>query len=168
MNENFHPDAIIIGHGLAGLVAAYEITRKGKKVLMVDQETEANVGGQAFWSFGGPFFINSPEQRRMGIIDSYELGYRDWMGTAKFDREEDYWPRKWAEAYVKFAAGEKYGYVKSLGIKLFPVVGWAERGDGSADGHGNSVPRFHPAWGTGTGVVNPWPRKRMKPRRTAC
>ena len=155
MNESFLADAIIIGHGLAGLVAAYEMTRKGKKVIIVDQESEANVGGQAFWSFGGLFFINSPEQRRMGIKDSYELGYRDWMGTAGFDRQEDYWPKQWAEAYVKFAAGEKYNYVKNLGIKLFPVVGWAERGDGSADGHGNSVPRFHPAWGTGTGVIKP-------------
>lgn len=155
MKEAFQADAIIIGHGLAGLVAAHEMTRKGKKVIIVDQETEANLGGQAYWSFGGLFFINSPEQRRMGIKDSYELGYRDWMGTAGFDREEDYWPKQWAEAYVKFAAGEKYRYVRNLGIKLFPVVGWAERGDGSADGHGNSVPRFHPAWGTGTGIVKP-------------
>jgi predicted oxidoreductase len=32
-------------------------------------------------------------------------------------------------------------------------VGWAERGDGRADGHGNSVPRFHITWGTGPAVV---------------
>lgn len=161
--KNF--DAIIIGHGLAGLVAAYEITAKGKKVLIVDQETEANVGGQAFWSFGGLFFINSPQQRLMGIKDSLELATQDWMGTAGFDRPEDFWPKKWAEAYLKFAAGEKYRYITSVGIKMFPVVGWAERGDGSATGHGNSVPRFHPAWGTGTGVVKPFAEKAYEAKK---
>lgn len=156
MSNNFTPDVIIVGHGLAGLVAAYEITKSGKRVLIVDQETEENLGGQAFWSLGGLFFINSSEQRRMGIKDSFELAYQDWMGTAGFDREEDYWPKKWAEAYLHFAAGEKYQYVKNLGISFFPVVGWAERGDGTASGHGNSVPRFHISWGTGTGVVKPF------------
>lgn len=159
MPENFKPHVIIIGHGLAGLTAAYEITKAGKKVLMVDQETEENLGGQAFWSFGGLFFVNSKQQRLMGIKDSYELARQDWEGTAGFDREEDYWPRKWAEEYVKFASGEKYNYVKNLGVKFFPVVGWAERGDGSASGHGNTVPRFHIPWGTGPGLVKPFAEK---------
>lgn len=159
MKTNFQPDAIIIGHGLAGLVAAYELTNAGKRVLLLDQETETNLGGQAFWSLGGLFMIDTPQQRRMGIRDSYELARQDWMGTAGFDREEDHWPRKWAEAYLQFAAGEKYRYVRELGISFFPVVGWAERGDGSASGHGNSVPRFHVSWGTGTGVVAPFVRK---------
>lgn len=159
MEETFQPDAIIIGTGLAGLTAAMEITDAGKKVLLLDQETEQNIGGQAFWSFGGLFLINSPQQRRMGIKDSYELALQDWKGTAGFDREEDYWPRKWAEAYLKFAAGEKYKYISRLGIKLMFMVGWAERGDGSASGHGNSVPRFHVSWGTGTGVVKPFVEK---------
>jgi predicted oxidoreductase len=94
------------------------------------------------------FLINSPQQRRMGIRDSYQLALQDWKGTAGFDRDEDYWPRKWAEAYLKFAAGEKYAYITRLGIKLMFMVGWAERGDGRANGHGNSVPRFHVSWGT--------------------
>ncbi|WP_265130659.1 FAD-binding dehydrogenase [Chryseobacterium oranimense] len=156
MEEQFQPDAIIVGAGLAGLTAAMEITNAGKKVLLLDQETEQNIGGQAFWSFGGLFLINSPQQRKMGIKDSYELALQDWKGTAGFDRKEDYWPRKWAEAYLKFAAYEKYAYVSKLGIKFMFMVGWAERGDGSATGHGNSVPRFHVSWGTGTGVVKPF------------
>ncbi|MCT2563904.1 FAD-binding dehydrogenase [Chryseobacterium herbae] len=156
MEEKFQPDVIIIGTGLAGLTAAMEITNVGKKVLLLDQETEQNIGGQAFWSFGGLFLINSPQQRRVGIKDSYELALQDWKGTAGFDREEDYWPRKWAEAYLKFAANEKYAYISKLGIKLMFMVGWAERGDGSATGHGNSVPRFHVSWGTGTGVIKPF------------
>lgn len=159
MEEQFKPDAIIIGTGLAGLTAAMEITDTGKKVLLLDQETEKNIGGQAFWSFGGLFLINSPQQRRMGIKDSYELARQDWLGTAGFDRVEDDWPRQWAEAYLKFAAGEKYAYISKLGIKLMFMVGWAERGDGSASGHGNSVPRFHVSWGTGTGVVKPFVEK---------
>lgn len=150
---------IIIGGGLAGLVTAHEITKAGKKAIILEQESEQNLGGQAFWSFGGLFFVDSKLQRRFGINDSPELAMQDWMGTAGFDRKEDYWPRKWAEAYVKFAAEKKYDYVKSLGVKFFPIVSWAERGDGSADGHGNSVPRFHIPWGTGTGLVKPFAEK---------
>lgn len=156
MKPTFIPDAIIIGGGIAGLTAAMEITDRGKKVLLLEQETEENLGGQAFWSFGGLFLIDSPRQRRMRIKDSYELARQDWMGTAGFDREEDHWPRQWAEAYLKWAAGEKYKYITDLGVKFFPVVGWAERGDGSATGHGNSVPRFHIPWGTGTGIIKPF------------
>ncbi|WP_172278758.1 FAD-binding dehydrogenase [Chryseobacterium sp. LAM-KRS1] len=159
MDIEFQPDAIIVGFGLAGLTAAMEITNAGKKVLLIDQETEQNIGGQAFWSFGGLFLINSPQQRRVGIKDSYELAKQDWMGTAGFDRKEDYWPKQWAEAYLNFAANEKYDYISKMGIKLMFMVGWAERGDGSADGHGNSVPRFHVSWGTGTGVVKPFVEK---------
>ncbi|EJL67452.1 FAD-binding dehydrogenase [Chryseobacterium populi] len=159
MDNAFQPDAIIIGTGLAGLTAAMEITNAGKKVLLIDQETEENIGGQAFWSFGGLFLINSPQQRRLGIKDSYELARQDWMGTAGFDREEDEWPKQWAEAYLKFAANEKYNYISEMGIKLMFIVGWAERGDGLADGHGNSVPRFHVSWGTGTGVIKPFVEK---------
>ncbi|MFJ9040984.1 FAD-binding dehydrogenase [Streptomyces sp. NPDC102406] len=147
-------DVIVVGAGLAGLVATYELTRAGKRVVLVDQENEANLGGQAFWSLGGLFLVDSPEQRRMGIKDSYELALSDWLGSAGFDREhEDRWPRKWAEAYVRFAAGEKRDYLYGLGLKVTPNVGWAERGAGTATGHGNSVPRFHLTWGTGPEVV---------------
>ncbi|SKB83095.1 hypothetical protein SAMN05660841_02571 [Sphingobacterium nematocida] len=150
---------IIIGGGLSGLVTAHELTAAGKQVLILDQETEANLGGQAYWSFGGLFFVNSPQQRAMRIKDSYELAKQDWKGTAAFDRAEDFWPRQWAEEYVRFATDGKYKYVSDLGMKFFPIVGWAERGDGSASTHGNSVPRFHITWGTGTGVVKPFVEK---------
>lgn len=152
-------DIIVVGGGLAGLVAIYELTKAGKKVLLLEQESEVNLGGQAFWSFGGLFFVNSPQQRRMGIKDNFDLAWQDWQGTAGFDREEDKWPKKWAEAYVRFAAEEKYDYVRSLGVKFLILPGWAERGDGTASGHGNSVPRFHVPWGTGTGIVKPFVEK---------
>ena len=144
---------IVVGAGLAGLVAAYEAQRAGRKVIIVDQENEANIGGQAFWSLGGIFLIDSPEQRRLKVKDSRELARSDWFGSAAFDRAEDHWPGKWAEAYLDFAAGEKRDYLRNLGVKFLPIVGWAERGDGSADGHGNSVPRFHLTWGTGPEIV---------------
>ncbi|SES68044.1 hypothetical protein SAMN05421676_101157 [Salinibacillus kushneri] len=154
-------DAIVVGAGLAGLVATAELTDADKRVLLLDQEPEASLGGQAWWSFGGLFFIDSPEQRRMGIKDSKDLAWQDWLGTADFDREddEDYWGRKWAEAYIDFAAGEKRKWLRSLGVRFFPVVGWAERGGYLAEGHGNSVPRFHITWGTGPGIVEPFERK---------
>jgi len=152
-------DIVVVGHGLAGLVAAAEAADAGRQVLLVDQEPEQSLGGQAFWSLGGLFFVDSPEQRRMGIKDSRELALQDWMGSAQFDRDEDLWPRRWAEAYVDFAAGEKRSWLREMGHRVFPVVGWAERGDGRADGHGNSVPRFHLTWGTGPGVVEPFERR---------
>lgn len=154
-------DAIVIGAGLAGLVATAELTDAGKKVLLLDQEPKASIGGQAWWSFGGLFLVDSPEQRRMGIKDSKELAWQDWLGAAGFDREndEDYWGKKWAEAYVHFAAEEKRDWLNSLGVKFFPVVGWAERGGYLAEGHGNSVPRFHIVWGTGPGIVKPFEDK---------
>jgi len=152
-------DAIIVGAGLAGLVAAAELIDAGKHVTVVDQESEANLGGQAWWSFGGIFLVDSPEQRHLGVHDSLELARQDWFGTAGFDREEDAWPRRWAEAYLEWAAGDKRAWLRERGIRFFPVVGWAERGGYTATGHGNSVPRFHITWGTGPGVVEPFARK---------
>jgi predicted oxidoreductase len=152
-------DVIVIGAGLAGLAAAAELTDAGRKVLLLDQEGEQSLGGQAFWSFGGLFLVDSPEQRRLRIKDSVELAWQDWLGTAGFDRDEDEWPRKWAEAYLHFAAGEKRAWLREMGHRFFPVVGWAERGGHTATGQGNSVPRFHVTWGTGPGVVAPFERR---------
>ncbi len=152
-------DVIVIGAGLAGLAATAELTDAGRRVILLEQEPEASLGGQAFWSFGGLFLVDSPEQRRMGIHDSRELAWQDWLGTAGFDRPEDEWPRRWAEAYVDFAAGEKRAWLHSQGVRFVPNVGWAERGGYLATGHGNSVPRFHVTWGTGPGVVEPFVRR---------
>ena len=152
-------DVIVVGAGLSGLVAATEIADAGKRVIVVDQEGEQSLGGQAFWSFGGLFLVNSPEQRRLGIKDSFDLAMQDWIGTAGFDRDEDFWPRQWAEAYVAFAAGEKRDWLRAMGHRIFPVVGWAERGGYDAMGHGNSVPRFHVTWGTGPGIGEPFERR---------
>lgn len=152
-------DVIVIGAGLAGLVAAAEAADFGRSVIIVDQEPEQNLGAQASWSLGGLFFVDSPEQRRMRIKDSLDLAWQDWLGTAAFDRDEDEWPRKWARAYVEFAAGEKRSWLRQMGHRVIPVVGWAERGGDSSTGHGNSVPRFHLTWGTGPGVVAPFARR---------
>ncbi|WP_066042784.1 FAD-binding dehydrogenase [Herbiconiux solani] len=149
-------DVIVVGAGLAGLVAACEVIAAGRTVTVLDQEPEASLGGQAWWSFGGIFLIDSPEQRRMRVKDSLDLARQDWIGTAGFDRPEDHWGEAWAEAYLQFAAGEKRAWLHSLGVRFFPVVGWAERGGHTATGPGNSVPRFHITWGTGPGVLAPF------------
>lgn len=157
-------DVIVIGAGLAGLVATCELIDAGKKVIVLDQEPETGLGGQAWWSFGGLFLIDSPEQRRMGIKDSLELARQDWEGTAGFDRDVDNWPRQWAEAYLNFAATEKRDWLHEMGVRLFPIVGWAERGGYTATGHGNSVPRFHITWGTGPGLLEPFVNKVLAAR----
>ncbi len=154
-------DVIVVGAGLAGLAACHELVTAGRRVALIDQENAGNLGGQAFWSFGGLFLVDSPEQRRLGVRDSLDLAWRDWQGSAGWDRlegpgAEDEWAVRWGRAYVEFAAGEKRSWLRQLGVKLTPMVGWAERGGGTAFGHGNSVPRFHVAWGTGTGVSEPF------------
>lgn len=152
-------DAIVVGSGLAGLAAAAELGDRGKTVIIVDQEPRRFLGGQAFWSLGGLLMIDTPEQRRMGIRDSRSLALNDWMGSAQFDRDEDFWPRKWAEVYIDFAAGEMRPWLHAMGLRWFPVVSWAERGGSYADGHGNSVPRFHLTWGTGPGCIEHFVRR---------
>ncbi len=154
-------DVIVVGAGLAGLAACQELVTAGQRVALIDQENAGNLGGQAYWSFGGLFLVDSPEQRRLGVRDSLDLAWRDWQGSAGWDRlegpgAEDEWAVRWGRAYVEFAAGEKRSWLRQLGVKLTPMVGWAERGGGTAFGHGNSVPRFHVAWGTGTGVSEPF------------
>jgi len=149
-------DAIVIGGGLAGLVATAELVAAGKHVILLEQEPEASFGGQAWWSFGGLFLVDSPEQRRLGVHDSHDLARQDWFASAEFDRDEDEWGRQWAEAYLAFAAGEKRDWLHAKGVRFFPVVGWAERGGYTATGHGNSVPRFHITWGTGPGILEPF------------
>ncbi|MCD2168108.1 FAD-binding dehydrogenase [Microbacterium sp. JC 701] len=154
-------DVIVVGAGLAGLVACAELVRAGKKVVLLDQENAANLGGQAFWSFGGIFLVDTPMQRRLGVKDSLDLAWQDWQGSAGWDRldgdhPEDEWAEKWGRAFVEFAAGEARPWLNEQGVRFTPVVGWAERGAGSAAGHGNSVPRFHVPWGTGTGISEPF------------
>ncbi|MFJ3957540.1 FAD-binding dehydrogenase [Arthrobacter sp. NPDC090010] len=156
-------DVIVVGHGLSGLVTARELTKAGKRVIVVDQQGPQDLGGQAWWSFGGLFLVDSPEQRRLRVKDSFDLAWSDWQGSAGWDRldgpgDQDAWAHRWGRAYVEFATGEKHAWLREAGVGLTPVVGWAERGDGRLGGHGNSVPRFHIAWGTGTGVVAPFAR----------
>jgi predicted oxidoreductase len=154
-------DVVVVGAGLAGLVAATELADAGRRVVLLEQEGQQSLGGQAHWSFGGLFCVDSPEQRRLRVRDSVDLAWQDWLGTAGFDRPEDAWPRRWARAYVEFAAGEQRAWLRAMGLRFFPVVGWAERGGYTATGHGNSVPRFHVTWGTGPGVVEPFARRAL-------
>ena len=158
-------DVIVVGTGLSGLVVAHELAAADRSVIMLDAEPLDSLGGQAYWSLGGLFMVNSPEQRRLRIHDTEELALADWLGSAAFDRLEDYWPRRWAEAYVHFAAGEQRGWLHDMGVRWFPVVQWAERGGYAAPGHGNSVPRFHIIWGTGPGLVEPFARSIMNSNR---
>jgi uncharacterized protein len=158
-------DVLVVGAGLSGLVSAHELAAADRSVIMLDTEPLSSIGGQAYWSLGGLFMVNSREQRRLRIHDSVELALADWLGSAAFDRSEDYWPRRWAEAYVHFAAGEQRRWLHDLGVRWFPLVQWAERGGYATPGHGNSVPRFHIVWGTGPALVEPFADSVMRSHR---
>ncbi|MDM7856519.1 FAD-binding dehydrogenase [Cellulomonas alba] len=158
-------DVVVVGAGLAGLVATAELTAAGRRVLLLDAENRRSLGGQAYWSFGGLFLVDTPEQRRLGVRDSAELALADWLGSAQFsDDGSDRWGRAWAEGFVDFAAGELRPWLHGLGVRWFPLVQWTERGGYLADGHGNSVPRFHITWGTGPGVLEPFVRALLDAR----
>lgn len=164
-------DVIIIGAGLSGLVAAATLTARGTRVTLLDAEPRASLGGQAFWSFGGLFLVDSPEQRRLGVRDSPELAFDDWLGSAQFapgaERGEgpDRYGYAWARRFVDFAAGDMRPWLHGLGVRWFPLVQWAERGGHLAGGHGNSVPRFHVTWGTGPGILEPFVRAAVDAHR---
>lgn len=143
------PDVIVVGAGLAGLVSTLELLRSGHTVLLLDRCRPEEVGGLARESFGGMFMVDSPEQRRGRIPDSEALALEDWLRIADFE-EEDVWPRRWAEQYVTRARDDVGGWLREIGVRFFPVVNWAERGN---FGDGNSVPRFHITWGTGRALV---------------
>lgn len=169
-NAVLRADAVVVGAGLAGLVAAAELTAAGRRVVLVEQEPRASLGGQAWWSFGGLFLVDSPEQRRLGVHDSADLALADWLGSAQFDPADplDAHPRAWAETFVAFAAGELRAWLHGLGVRWFPLVQWAERGGypvGAGGAHGNTVPRFHITWGTGPAICEPFVRAALAARQ---
>ncbi len=149
--KEYKADVVIAGGGIAGIVAALELLNEGKKVILLDRDTEDQLGGLAKWSFGGMFFVDTPLQRRAGMKDSPELALRDWNSVADFG-DEDVLPKQWAKQYVYNCTEHIYNWVtKELGTKFFPVVHWVERG---LYGPGNSYPRFHMVWGTGKGLTD--------------
>ncbi len=149
--KEYKADVVIAGGGIAGIVAALELLNEGKKVILLDRDTEDQLGGLAKWSFGGMFFVDTPLQRRAGMKDSPELALRDWNSVADFGDEDDL-PKQWAKQYVYNCTEHIYKWVtKELGTKFFPVVHWVERG---LYGPGNSYPRFHMVWGTGKGLTD--------------
>lgn len=151
-------DVIVIGAGLAGLVVAAELADAGRRVLLL--EGEAKLGGQAIWSLGGVFLVDTPEQRRLGVRDSIDLALADWTASAEFDDgPHDTWSRQSARSYVEAAGTDLSPWLRSMGVSFFPLVQWAERGGGLADGPGNSAPRFHVVWGTGPGLLDPFLRR---------
>jgi uncharacterized protein len=156
-------DVVVVGAGIAGLVTTLELLEHGRRVVLLDRCAPHELGGLAREAFGGMFMVDSPEQRRSGIADSPELALDDWLRIAEFDPEDEL-PRAWAEAYVRRARDDVGGWLRSIGVKFFPVVNWAERG---VDGDGNSVPRFHLTWGTGRALVEQvWKAIEAHPRRS--
>jgi predicted oxidoreductase len=141
----YKTEVLIIGGGLAGIVAALELVEKKVSVLLLDRDNRDNIGGLAPWAFGGMALVGTPLQKRNKVYDSPEIALSDWHSFAEFT-DTDIWPRKWAEIYVNRCLPDVYHWLKDRGIRFFPVVNWVERGE---YGPGNSLPRYHFVWGTG-------------------
>ena len=145
----YQAETLVIGAGLAGICTALELLNNGRPVLLLDGCERQRFGGQAKEAFGGMLLSNTPEQRRNGIADSAELFWRDWQQAAQFQPDSQ-WAQRWAKAYCERNRSEIYDWLQGYGIGFFPVVQWPERGNYS---DGNSVPRYHVAWGCGQGIV---------------
>jgi predicted oxidoreductase len=158
-----HADVIVIGAGLAGIVCALELLERGpRRVLLLDRDLPARVGGLARESFGGLLLVDTPLQRRHGLRDSPELAWQDWLAFGGFEPASaepghpDHWPRRWAEHYVHDALPRLYHWLRDQGIRFLPLPLWAERGVGPGEpgaARGNSVPRWHVVWGTGEHLI---------------
>jgi len=147
--NHYKTEVLIIGGGLAGIVAALELVEKKISVLLLERDSEENFGGLAPWAFGGMALVGTPLQKRNGVRDSVETALCDWHSFADFS-EHDIWPRKWAEIYVNRCLPDVYHWLRDRGIRFFPAVQWVERGE---YGPGNSLPRYHLVWGTGRELV---------------
>ena len=147
--KNYESDVLIVGGGISGITTALELLDYGKKVLIIDRDSEEKFGGLAKESFGGMFFVDSPQQRKSGINDSPEQALIDWYSVAQFE-EQDHWPKAWAKHYVYNCTKYVQQWLSNKKIKFFPVVHWVERG---LSYQGNSVPRFHMVWGTGYELI---------------
>jgi predicted oxidoreductase len=145
----YEAEVVVIGGGLAGIVTALELLDAGKRVVLLDAASRKRLGGLALTSFGGMFFVDSPEQRKSRVKDSVDLAMRDWVRYGELD-PNDIWPYRWAEAYVHRCTEEVRGWLAERGVSFFRAVNWTERGYFVP---GNSVPRFHIVWGTGEGLV---------------
>ena len=148
--QQLRSEVLIVGGGIAGITTALELLGSGKSVLLLDRDEADAFGGLARESFGGMFFVDSPEQRRLGMRDSTELALRDWCSFAEFG-PDDHWPKAWAEAYVNRCTPDVYHWVRQYGVRFMPVINWVERGEFRP---GNSLPRFHMVWGTGQALAD--------------
>lgn len=148
--ETLTADVIIAGGGLAGLVTAYDLLGKGKKIILFEKSKSEALGGLAKESFGGVHMIGTPHQKRMKITDSPELAYRDWESYANFS-ERDHWPREWAKLYCERSRDLIFDFLDHKKIQFLPLVNWPERG---VFHPGNSVPRWHITWGTGYEIID--------------
>lgn len=149
MHQPASSDVVVVGGGLAGIVAALEALRAGLTVTVVDRDTPERLGGLALWAFGGMALVGTPLQARMKIPDTPERALADWLRFGELD-PADGWSRAWARHYVERSRAEVYDWLTGEGVRFLPAVNWVERG---RFGEGNSVPRYHIAWGTARGVV---------------
>jgi predicted oxidoreductase len=146
---SYRAQDLVIGGGIAGIVTALELLDRGRTVVLLDADTRQRFGGLALWAFGGMALAGTAEQKRMGVKDSPDLLFEDWVRFGEIDPNDE-WPLAWARCYADESKTLVYDWVKALGLKFMPAVNWVERGESVK---GNSVPRYHILWGTGRELV---------------
>src|SRR5436305_6819633 len=112
-------DVVVIGAGIAGLVATLELLDGGRSVILLDRCRPEELGGLAREAFGGMFMVDTPEQRRSRVHDDVQLALADWTRIAEFGPDDE-WPRRWAEQYVSRARDDVGAWLRERGVRFFP------------------------------------------------
>ena len=135
------PNVVVVGAGISGITAALELGLGGARVTVLDMSSV--YGGHAVMSQGGLCIVNSPLQQSLGINDSPDLAYNDFITWGE-DADED-----WVRYYVNQSRPQIYDWLVELGVRF----------EGVETAPGNSVNRFHQPAGRGIGLVTPIYRK---------
>ena len=136
-------DAIVVGAGIAGLSASWELAQKGFDVAVI--EMQPLYGGTATMSEGALCIVGTPEQAKAGIIDSPQIAFKDFM-TYGSDQGGPGPDVEWVRYYTNESRHEIYDWLTGLGVTFEKSAVLMP---------GNSVPRWHKVIGKGRGLVEP-------------
>ena len=145
--ETYSPNVVVVGAGIAGLTTALEAARGGATVAVVD--VASVFGGHAVMSEGGLALVDTPLQSKLGVKDSAEIAYQDFVRLGEDVNEP------WVRMYVKRSRPDIYDWMTEMGVHFDQVL----------SPPGNSAARFHLNPRRGYGLVEPIYRECLRSGR---